>query len=374
MEHIKLFLLVASFLFPLTLSIALFLDSRQNLSRKIMAITLLTTAFLFLCNYLYFQQDYSIYIPIHSLHAGLEFCIFPAVYLYIKSIILPQDKLRKELWHFLPGLMMIVVASYLFYVYTSKEDLSYFLRYNRMGFVFVEFKFKVLIISRYIHLALVAIQGIVYSIAFVRIPKHYDEKLRNEFSNIENFSIDWINKYLLSFALIVATGFLSYAVFPLKGLHEPVIIFVFFIYSAFVCRLGVVSLKQQKVEIDLDEVDLESIPTPVLNGVKDDILVRKLTDYMECKQAFLQPDVSLTSVCTKLGTNRTYLSSLINQQFGVNFNTYINRYRIDYVNEYLKENPNVLCDELAQIGGFGSVSTMKRAMNSPKIMQSTCKK
>ena len=67
-----------------------------------------------------------------------------------------------------------------------------------------------------------------------------------------------------------------------------------------------------------------------------------------------------------LGTNRTYLSTIINQQFGMNFNTYINYYRIKYVNEYSKNNPKTSKEDLVQLGGFGSKSTMLRAMNKMK--------
>lgn len=362
MEHFKLFLLVASFLFPLALSIVLFVESRHNLSCKIMAFTLLNTSVIFLLNYFYVQKDYAVYLPLHSIHAAIEFLVFPAIYLYIKSIIEPVDRLKDELWHFLPGVIMLFVASYIFYVYTSRPDLEFFLKMNREGYVFHAFKFTVLIVSRYIDLALIALQGVLYSIAFFRTPKHYDDKLKNEFSNVENFSLDWINKYNLIFISVVAVGFLSYAVFPLKGFHLPVIVFVFFLFSAFVCTLGIVSLKQQKVDVDLEVIDSVNLSELKLSELKDDFLVNKLIEYMEVKQVFLQSDISLTTLSRDLGTNRSYLSALINQQFGMNFNAYINQYRVKYVKDYLADNPKATKADIFEQAGFGSLSTLKRAM------------
>ena len=362
MEHFTLIILISSFLFPFVLSIALYRDSKKDFSRKIMAAALFTTSLIFFLNYLYLQQDYRAYYPLHSFNAAIQYLTFPMIYLYMKSIVFPKEKLSTQLIHFLPAVLMFIVASYIFYIYTNKADMLYFLKNNRQGVNFVEYKFFVLKVSRYIHLLLIAFQGIIYSLAFFRIPRDYDEKLQNEFSNIDTFSIDWINKYLMSFAIIVAGGFLMYAVLPLIGNYFPLIIAIFFIFSAYVCRLGILALKQQRVEINLDEIDVDMIPKPEMSTIKDDALIRKLENLIEIKQAFLQPDISLTSVSRELGTNRTYLSVLINQQFGMNFNSYINQYRVKFVNEYLKENPLVTTEELYQLAGFGSISTMKRAM------------
>jgi len=363
MEHLKLILLISSFIFPFALGITLFGESKNNISRKIMAVTLLTTSFLFLCNYLYFLQDYAVYVPIHGLHAGLEFMIFPGIYLYIKSIVLPEKKLKNEWWHFLFGVVMTVVACYIFYIYVGADDLTYFLKHNRLGFKFVGYQYHVLTVSRYVHLALVVLQGILYSIAFVSIPKNYNERLKNEFSNIENFSIDWINRYNLSFAGTVTIGFFLYAIVPLKGFHEMFIVGTFFLFSIYVCVMGIVSMRQQKVEIDLDELDIDYAGVAAKEDFKDEHLFSKLIDYIEKKQAFLQPDISLSHLCCELGTNRTYLSSLINQHLGMNFNSFINTYRVNYINEYLKQHPKTSKEELAQLGGFGSVSSLKRALS-----------
>lgn len=364
MEHFNHIILIASFLFPLTLSAALIYESGLTTSRRIMALTLFGTGILFFCNYLYFEEEYGLYYYLHGFHAALELWIFPAIYIYIKSIVFPLDRMKNNYRHFIPGAVMLLLASYIFYGYTAKTDLIYFLKNNRTGMHFTEFKFTVLIVSRYIHLVLVAAQGIIYFVAFSRAPKHFNERLENEFSNIENFSIDWIRNYLLSFVFIVTFGFGVYAIFPLKGFHTPFIIFVFFIFSAFVCRMGLVSMKQQMVMVDLDEIDTNEMLAVAKEKIVDTALLRKLKNYMEKKQAFLQPDLTLSSLAGELATNRTYLSALINQEYGVNFNSYVNQYRVKYINAYLKEHPDTSYHDLVQIGGFGSVSTMKRALKN----------
>lgn len=373
MEHFKLFFIVASFLFPLALCLVFFSNFRKNISQKIMAFILLNSSFVFLCNYLYFQQDYTIYYPFHSLNAAIQFSLFPLIYLYIRSIVFPKDKFKTHLIHLLPSVIMLLVATYIFYIYTSKDDLIYFLKNNRQGVHFEEYKFFVLRVSRYIHLILIALQGLLYSLAFIKFPKEYDEKLQNEFSNIDKFSIDWINKYLLTFAIIVASGFIIYAIYPLKGLADFTIKLIFLVFSGYVCRLGILALQHQTLEIDLDVIVPVILIEKDVAQIKDDILIRKLDLLMTKKQVFLQPDLSLTSLSKDLGTNRTYLSMLINQQYNANFNGYINGLRTDFAKEYIINNPSVNKEELYTIAGFGSLSTMNRALSTNKITSKTNK-
>jgi len=366
MEHLKVILLVTSFIIPFILAFQLLLSTGINISKVIMAIALLNSGFIFLFDYFYFQSDYSIYYPLHSIHAGLELWLYPSIYLYIKSIVVEQKRLKNELWHFLPGILVMIFSSLIFYVYVGKDDMIFFLKNNKIGYQFDGFKFQVLILSRYIALGSIALQAIYYSVAFLKIPKYYDERLNNEFSNIENFSLDWINKFNMSFGMCGLLGFLIYTFTPIKGYHEVLIVFVFFIFSVFLCAMGIVSLKQQKPRINFDEIKNFDLKIAVKSKIKDDRLVKELNNYIENGHAYLQPDISLTNVSRMLGTNRTYLSSIINQQFGMNFNTYINYYRIKYVNDYLMNNPKTSKEELVQLGGFGSKSTMLRAMNKMK--------
>lgn len=363
MKHIDLLLLTAAYLIPLMLAFQLFVDKRKNISRRIMAYTLFINSLVNFLNYLYLVEDYRLYMPVHGIHAAIEFLIFPSIYLYIKSVISPHFEFKREWTHYIPALVMLGLAHYIFYIYTGPKDLLYFLENNRNGFEFEEFKFTVLKVSRYVHLSLLGLQGVLYAIRFIKIPEEYDNKLRNEFSNIENFSINWINKYLLTFAIIVVIGFISYALIPLKGLHHHIVIVVFSVFSAYVSRLGILALRQQIINIDLDEINQDVTVTSDQIFIHDEKLLRKLHDGMTKKQLYLNPEISLTSLAKQLGTNRTYLSSLINQQFGVNFNVYINNLRAEYAQQYLKENPRIKKDELCEIAGFGSISTMKRVMN-----------
>ncbi|MBN2815023.1 MAG: AraC family transcriptional regulator, partial [Bacteroidales bacterium] len=67
-----------------------------------------------------------------------------------------------------------------------------------------------------------------------------------------------------------------------------------------------------------------------------------------------------------LNTNRTYISNLINDETGCNFNTWVNRYRIEHALEIMnRHGSNLLVTEyIAHESGFGSPSSFIRAFKT----------
>jgi YesN/AraC family two-component response regulator len=70
--------------------------------------------------------------------------------------------------------------------------------------------------------------------------------------------------------------------------------------------------------------------------------------------------MSLATLAAQLDTNTKYLSETINKHYHDNFNTYINRLRINYIIEKLKNEPEYLnykISYLAEESGFSSHSS-----------------
>ena len=67
-------------------------------------------------------------------------------------------------------------------------------------------------------------------------------------------------------------------------------------------------------------------------------------------------------VVEAVGTNRTYISLIINQQYNQNFCSFVNNYRIIELEKIVQEDPEILNEVLSERCGFGSVNSMKRAV------------
>jgi len=89
-------------------------------------------------------------------------------------------------------------------------------------------------------------------------------------------------------------------------------------------------------------------------------IVAHLEEVIQKKQLFLDPNLSLDGLAKVLNTNRNYLSKVINQFYGVHFNTYINNLRIKKALLMLSQKHEVDIYNLAGIAntvGFSNRTT-----------------
>lgn len=70
----------------------------------------------------------------------------------------------------------------------------------------------------------------------------------------------------------------------------------------------------------------------------------KLQRAIENKK-YLESRLTLASLAHDLGSNRTYLSDLIHQKYGMSFNDYINHLRVEEAKRLLENHPAELVDE-----------------------------
>jgi YesN/AraC family two-component response regulator len=113
-----------------------------------------------------------------------------------------------------------------------------------------------------------------------------------------------------------------------------------------------------------EEKDLVAIKAQILPDDEKLIhLKSKLKDLMEQELLFERSDLTLSDVALKLETNAVVLSKVVNQQFNLNFNDYVNQYRVTAVIERIA-NPQFKNQTLLAIAfdaGFNSKATFNRA-------------
>ena len=108
------------------------------------------------------------------------------------------------------------------------------------------------------------------------------------------------------------------------------------------------------------------VAAPVMAERKEErtasTLIEKIDDAMLNDNLFLQPELSLITLCEKVGTNRTYASKAIKDAKGCNFSDYVNRFRLDYAVEMMKNTPKdeIVVQNIAMQCGCGSIQTFYR--------------
>lgn len=74
--------------------------------------------------------------------------------------------------------------------------------------------------------------------------------------------------------------------------------------------------------------------------------------------------MTIQDVALAVGTNRTYVSAIINQTYTLNFCRFVNEYRLKALEKLLSNDLNMTYPALAEQCGFGSVDSMKRAVRT----------
>ncbi len=98
----------------------------------------------------------------------------------------------------------------------------------------------------------------------------------------------------------------------------------------------------------------------------EELILAKLKKF-ENTTKFTNNDISLAVLAGQFETNTKYLSEIINSHYHVNFNTYINKLRINFLVDKLKTDPNFInykISYLAEVSGFTSHSSFATIFKS----------
>lgn len=128
---------------------------------------------------------------------------------------------------------------------------------------------------------------------------------------------------------------------------------------------------------DDDYMDFEDEPSgnPMTAEFEDSLRIR-FEDLVVSEQLFLQKGLKISDIATRLNTNRTYISRLVNNTYNMSFSDYINTLRIDYAEQYLIHNKGAKQTDIAAACGFPNASSFNNIFKkitgvTPKIWLAT---
>ena len=125
------------------------------------------------------------------------------------------------------------------------------------------------------------------------------------------------------------------------------------------------SLVKIRTRIDrmlpVDDRGSKSLAGRVLSSVdeswRNDPLFERFRREVIDKKLFLHPGLSLQYVADVLGTNKTYVSKMVNKAFNIGFPELLNILRVDYAQQLLLSSPDAKQSDVATASGFLSASS-----------------
>lgn len=93
-------------------------------------------------------------------------------------------------------------------------------------------------------------------------------------------------------------------------------------------------------------------------------LMRQISQLMEQEQLYLDSDLKLADLATRLHTNRNAVSACINNQRGYSFSQFISNYRVEHAKQLLRQHPDMKMTEVWMQSGFTTESSFFRAFKA----------
>ncbi|MBQ8095915.1 MAG: helix-turn-helix domain-containing protein [Prevotella sp.] len=116
--------------------------------------------------------------------------------------------------------------------------------------------------------------------------------------------------------------------------------------------------------IEVANVEEEADENEKANAGWGTELMSRISQLMEHEQLFLDSDLKLTDLATRLNTNRNVVSACINTQLGCSFSQFISNYRVEHAKQLLRQHPDIKMAEVWMQSGFTTESSFFRAFKA----------
>jgi AraC-like DNA-binding protein len=316
-------------------------------------------------------RDILFYTPFqHLLFIG------PVIYSYTQSLLNPSFSLTRKNWiHFIPGILYLIYSIFM-WIYDKYIFEGYYFYKDGMDKDFDNWYHNIGMLSM-----------AIYFVASIRYYNLYRKLIVQVVSYADSVLFKWIKTYLYSFLIMLLlpllfdaiaifypelnsyTGswwfFLFFSIvmyyIAITGYANPIITKIPFEISVFDNKPALLLPDHSNTEsavIDIEHEIFEAQTTPEL-----EIWKTKIASLIEDEKLYQNSELTLTDLAKKLDTNPAVISKSINQGFGLNFNDFVNNYRIEAVKAsfHKGEHKKTTLLGIAFDAGFNSKATFNRA-------------
>ena len=318
------------------------------------------------------SRDILFYTPFqHLLWIG------PIIFFYTQSLLNPSFKFsKKEVLHLTPGLLYLLYIITI-WIYDQFIFGDYYFYKNGMDKDFEQWYQKLGLLSM-----------IVYFILSIRYYNVYKKLMFQVVSYADSVLFKWIQTYLIAFLVMLLLPLVFDGIgyfFPeiksyqgswwfylffsivmyyiaITGYSNPTNATIPFKMSFFdkspILLLDHNSTNDLETSIDIQYETLEKAVSP-----ETELWKSKIETLIQEEKLYQNPELTLTDLAKKLETNVSVISKTINQGFQMNFNDYINNFRIEAVKISLSngEHKKSTLLGIAYDCGFNSKATFNRA-------------
>jgi len=357
---IKIIALLSTLFINLYGAIFLFATSnKQFKNRFFLGLFLFNSFILFVGHFLSFNEYWTAFRYLDFLFLASLLAFYPLYYLYLYSAFNISIFSSKWIYHFLPSIIILLLM-FVATAFSSWESYLIHMNNNLYSSELSDQSSKNLALlykgARYFHL----VQILFYNFLTIRFLLLTRNKMNDFYSNVDKFQLQYFYIANISFILLMSIpGFYVTLIgrTPLKD-NGMILFYMCTLLTLLYLILAVIGLRQIPTELNLNNDD--SNETNELHLKESKLIENNLLEYFKNEKPWLNPHLNILNVAKHIGTNRSYVSNIINDKIGCNFNQFVNNYRINEAKILLKRTPELSITEVSELSGFGSVSSFLR--------------
>lgn len=342
------------------------LFSKKNYSKSFfLGLFLFSLAVVSIYNFYLSATVFKNFPDLFMITKSFVFLVAPSAFLYVRSILFSDKMFRKYDWlHFLPFMIYFSLTAF---VWAG----------NSLGIEAIRY-ISDKINSPFSMLSLTV--WLSYAFCQTMMILNYDLKSikENHFNRIKVLS--WIRVYNLMILFLFSALFVHY--FLVSKVDTIDLSCYVLISAVLVFTVGWLYFKPQ-IFYDTDEAedhnydfakeDLVIVktketksPLPIIKELtteKKELYLKKLENIFVSKELFLKKDLVIRDIADETGISVHHLSNLINSEFNLHFQDYVNLKRIEYFKEKINdpEWKDLSLEGMAWGSGFKSRTTCFRA-------------
>ncbi len=317
----------------------------------------------YLSHFFYYYPLPALYVFIDPFYQYASLMVFPLYYIYFRLLTVDNEFSLKAHFKFLAAPTLLFILYSVGILFTDCGDFKVWLfdrklEINSTGIRYLKVIHSLMRIT-------FLVQVIASLIGSFLLIKAYGNKAQQYYSDMEDSSPNKVK--FLNYSMIV-TAFASFVIAALgRSYFKTEIIGIAFasvIFSTMLFIIGWLGDRQKSLNPAFEKMVLEHnfCEAPDMTKVIQNELVDRILYLFRDKKIFLNSELTIHNISQAVGTNRTYVSTIINQNFNQNFCTFVNSFRIEELTTVIKQHPEYTNQEFSESCGFGSVDSMKRAI------------
>lgn len=338
---------------------------KKNRARNFLGFFMATAFFLYLGHSLFFMNKFDLYVHYDPVYITSTLLVYPMYYQYIRLLTVDTRWSAKYLLHYIPAFVMGLLGFIIHHI--SHEIIhdnielylreSYRLNFGKDNYLLWNSLFYLT------HRIIFAFQIILYFTTGYLFIRNHRERLLDYYSNHQSGSITWVSNIFVSLVIMAILSSVFNIIGKFRFLHhENSLLLSSMLFSIMIFILGYLANGQNQVISDIVEADEKESEIPENKVTGQDDLDSRLNKLFEIDKLHLNSDLKIWDVTARLGTNRTYLSNLINKKYAVNFSVFVNRYRVEDAKKILANMEGSLysLEVIGEKCGFGSYNNFIR--------------